>query len=654
MPTINLTRSASSAGNSGWYPIDDEASVVFQYDSDETLGGAGIEITQIRINGRARNASSATKQLCWGFKPSLSSGRNEWSALDGAVILDAAFTVVPPSSSGFTYRAFTRVYDASTNSGMFQLFSGHIREAFSQGNPIFLGIIQPRASFETQIDLLAEYWTISIDYELLGNVPTVNVSTAKLGQTTITTTLIKVVSGSGTTIRYKIGENTLASYNIGAASSHEYVVPVSAGNYFPDTQTGELLIEAETFVGEISYGTVAINITLTLPDDAAPTCDCALTRIWLSTIAEDARLDAYIQSKSGVQFSLEGAAKYGASVAAYALSIENKTYSGANVAHLPIAGSGIIPYSYTVTDSRGLSKSYTGSIDVIAWSMPTITTFGIARAAASGETAVDGTYALATIKANASTLPVNGEQKNHLEYYIQYRLISNDTEAEWTDGDASSLSAIVIDHNVMLQKNGESIGSFDNLVGYEFRLVVSDIYTSVTAMDSMPTKISHLDINETNGSMGFGGDATGNGEEPEYDFYGLIRARKGIDGLVAIEATENGHAIKFGVGSGLMIQAKKLYTSSYFRQWGELFYCDIDMGAWDVPFETLIGATCNVGRDILDSAMTGCSLNGASATHAGYVRMSKGTSYDTDFTVVCIGIGTWSETNDSEEGGDAS
>ena len=125
-----------------------------------------------------------------------------------------------------------------------------------------------------------------------------------------------------------MAKNTLASYNIGAASSHEYVVPVSAGNYFPDTQTGELLIEAETFVGEISYGTVAINITLTLPDDAAPTCDCALTRIWLSTIAEDARLDAYIQSKSGVQFSLEGAAKYGASVAAYALSIENKHTAG--------------------------------------------------------------------------------------------------------------------------------------------------------------------------------------------------------------------------------------------------------------------------------------------------------------------------------------
>lgn len=124
--------------------------------------------------------------------------------------------------------------------------------------------------------------------------------------------------------------------------------------------------------------------------------------------------------------------------------------------------------------------------------------------------------------------------------------------------------------------------------------------------------------------------------------------------MVAIEATENGHAIKFGVGSGLMIQVKKLYTSSYFTQWGELFYCDIDMGAWDVPFETLIGATCNVGREILDSAMTGCSLNGASATHAGYVRMSKGTSYNTDFTVVCIGIGTWSETNDSEGGGDAS
>lgn len=68
------------------------------------------------------------------------------------------------------------------------------------------------------------------------------------------------------------------------------------------------------------------------------------------------------------------------------------------------------------------------------------------------------------------------------------------------------------------------------MTGYEFRLVLSDIYASVNALDEMPTKETYWDVNETNGSMGFGGEATGTGSTPQYDFYGRINARSGIIG----------------------------------------------------------------------------------------------------------------------------
>src|SRR5699024_4389156 len=109
--------------------------------------------------------------------------------------------------------------NASTNSTAFTLFAGHMRQQFAAGSPVYLGIIQPRAHYETQIDLVGSYWNIDVDYELLGNVPSANVNTATLGSTAIKTTLNKVISWSSTTIRYKIGSATLATYNIGTGAT---------------------------------------------------------------------------------------------------------------------------------------------------------------------------------------------------------------------------------------------------------------------------------------------------------------------------------------------------------------------------------------------------------------------------------------------------
>ena len=538
MPTITLTRAASSHGTNGWFPVSDEDAVKYQYNANATLGGQGIEITEIRIHGRARNASTATKQLQVGFKPALNSNRNTWSKYNNSNVIGGVFTAVDASNGSWKYNTFTLVYNASTNSTAFTLFAGHMRQQFAAGSPVYLGIIQPRAQFETQIDLVGSYWNIDVDYELLGNVPSANVNTATLGSTAIKTTLNKVISGSSTTIRYKIGSTTLATYNIGTGATHTYTVPTSAGSNFPNSKTATLTIEAETFVGSASYGTVSTSVTLNLPSDAAPTAACTLSRTWVSGVASGAQIAAYVQSKSGVSFALSGTAKYGASIASYRLTIENKTYTrtgNGSIAHSPIAGSGMVSYSYTVIDSRGLSRSYSGQISVLAWSSPKINNFSIDRVTSGGDLAVDGTYARVTLRASASSLTVSGSQKNGLSYYVQYRKIGN---ISWVTCDTVSPGAVSVNQSFMLKKGGANVGGLDDMSGYEFRLVLSDIYASVNALDEMPTKETYWDVNETNGSMGFGGEATGTGSTPQYDFYGPINARNGITGGTRYSTSE--------------------------------------------------------------------------------------------------------------------
>lgn len=76
------------------------------------------------------------------------------------------------------------------------------------------------------------------------------------------------------------------------------------------------------------------------------------------------------------------------------------------------------------------------------------------------------------------------------------------------------------------------------MAGYDFQLIVKDIYNTSTALDDMPTKEVFLDVNETTGSMGFGGEASDDADVVRYDFYGPIYARSGIIGGMIYSTSE--------------------------------------------------------------------------------------------------------------------
>ena len=534
MPTITLTPTACTASAS-WQDLryygnsSGLRQLIFTIPNNPTLGGAGINITGIALYGYVRNSSSAVKRLRFGCKAGAGAAPGAWAQAGGADVLDSAINAAPAAERTGTY-SYYRFGRALTGAALGR-FAAHMQAQFAAGSAVYIGVVQPDQGKSIQVNPALPNWQVQVTYELLGNVPSANVNTATLGNTAIKTTLNKVISGSSTTIRYKIGSATLATYNIGTGAMHTYTVPTSAGSNFPNSKTATLTIEAETFVGSASYGTISTSVTLNLPGDAAPTATCTLSRTWVSGVASSAQIAAYVQSKSGVSFALSGTAKYGASIASYRLTIENKTYTrtgNGSITHSPIAGSGVISYSYTVIDSRGLSRSYSGQISALAWSSPKVSKFTVERVTSGGDLAVDGTYARVTVQATASTLPVDGAQKNSIAYYVQYRQAGTPA---WTNGDTATVTGgTSVNQSFMLKKGGANVGTFDDMTGYEFRLVLSDIYASVNALDEMPTKETYWDVNETNGSMGFGGEATGTGSTPQYDFYGRINARNGIIG----------------------------------------------------------------------------------------------------------------------------
>ena len=510
MPTITLTPTACTAGAS-WQDLryfgnnSGLRQLIFTIPNNPTLGGAGVNITGIALYGYARNSSSAVKRLRFGCKAGAGAAPGSWAQAGGADVLDGAINAAPAAERTGTY-SYYRFGRALTGAALGR-FAAHMQAQFAAGSAVYIGVVQPDQGKSIQVNPALPNWQVQVTYELLGNVPNANTASATLGSTAITTTIQKVVSGSSTTLRYKIGSNAIRTVDLGTGTSHTYTVPASAGQYFPNAQTATLTIEAETFVGGTSYGTVSTSVALKLPSGAAPTATCSPSRTWVSGVADSAKIAAYVQQKSGVSFALSGSPKYGASIASFKVAFNGqaKTRSGnGSISFSPITGSGTLTYTYTVTDSRGLSRSASGTISVLAWSAPKVTGFSIERATADNDIAIDGTYARVTVQASASSLSVSGAQENSISYYVQHRQIG---ASAWTTCDTVNANAISVKRSELLKDGGAAVGTFNDMDGYEFKLVLRDIYATVNAFDEVPTKERILDINQETGSMGFGGPA---------------------------------------------------------------------------------------------------------------------------------------------------
>ena len=529
MATITLTPTACTSAegwvvlynylttNSSYYPRQ----FIFTYPANAVLGGAGVNITKVTIHGYVRNSNSAIKRLRLGFRPSDTSGAAEWASIGNESVLDQTFTAIEGhSGSGFSYAEIAREFSGNS------IIAKWIGQQFSAGQPIYLGVIQPDSGRSIGVDVTLSRWTIEVEYELLGNIPTVDKTTMNLGET-VTVTINRIIADSTTSLTYKIGDTVLKTIDLETGTTDSYKALAAAGGNFPNALTGTLVIEATTSKDGTTYGVITTTVVLTIPENGAPLLNCGVGQVWGSDVPSSAKLSAFVQSRTGAMLNGQFIAQYGASTAKLVFKIEGVEYEK-DMAGLPqtsisgpseINGSGTIPWSATLTDSRGLSTTRTGSITVLPYSAPKIQSFSVSRADENGKTIIDGTYAYISLQASVSSLVVSNVEKNALSFHVEYKKAD---ETDWTVCDTVTGSSISGAFSGLLMKNGAAISDFDDMAGYSFRAVVSDIYGSSAAQDEMPTKEQIWDIDESTGNMGFGGDAPLSTEDAGYRFYRFV------------------------------------------------------------------------------------------------------------------------------------
>lgn len=548
MPTVTLTPTAVSVtGSGGWATLEyykntspnHPLTMNLTYPVNAALSGPGVNITGITVHGYIRNKSAAIKRVQLGFRPAADSGSTSWEQLDETDVVGGAFKAIDTAGGTvWIYNRFSRTYNGT------HIVTRYLQSAMRAGNAVYLGIIVPDLYRQISLSTTLAEWTIDVAYELLGNVPTTDKTSAVIGRDSVTVTVVKTIPESTTKLIYRIPESSESSNSVilrqvelGTGVSDQFSIPGSVGDYIMYDVSVEMRITAITSVGGAEAGEVDAVVALIIPEDATPDVSVSVAPCWPPAAPEDTCFNAYIQYHSGAEFTVSAVPKLGATIEEYTLEMENTLYLGTigeageleNLSHEPMWNSGEVPWTITITDTRGFTTVKTGTVSVIPWSPPAINRFDVYRVTEANAEAIDGTYIRASADLSCSSLVIGEEQKNSMRFHILYRKIA-DTPGEWIAADEVSVTALQTVMTLLLKKDGLPVGGggvdadgndlpFNEMLGYEFQLVANDLYGESTAQTAIPSAQQFQDIDENTGNMGFGGNAPEATEDSAYRFH---------------------------------------------------------------------------------------------------------------------------------------
>ena len=194
--------------------------------------------------------------------------------------------------------------------------------------------------------------------------------------------------------------------------------PSSLANGMTGSKSAQGTLTLETYNGQTLVGTKTKNVTVTIPDTDGFKPDFTLAFSAHSDCALAQSLGAVAKLSSGTVSVTGASAKYGASVASYSLTLGDAKGQSASltVASLP---AGELSYSATVTDSRGISRTRSGSVTVIPYNAPYPTNVAVGRCNQAGEPDDSGEYLSVTSGVEYASL--DGENEASLTLTVTPR-----------------------------------------------------------------------------------------------------------------------------------------------------------------------------------------------------------------------------------------
>lgn len=281
-------------------------------------------------------------------------------------------------------------------------------------------------------------------------------------------------------------------------TSITWTPPLDLSKQIPNSESGTGTLTCITYDGNTEIGRKSINFTLQVPSGTKP----SITRFKSSIVPVGIKdCGLYVKNHTAVKW-------YVAARGAYGSTIQKCTISGQNLSEtitesaesytktsstLTIAGEKV--YTVTVTDSRGRTASATGSITVVDYNSPIITSANSFRSNADGTLNGSGEYVTHKLTASFYTLRGN----NKIEIKAFYKKSSDSTYSKSVTIKSKDSSDIV--NYTYTYPNS----SFKADTKYDFKIVISDsIGQSSTVYTHVGTKNVPINIAGDNNSIAIG------------------------------------------------------------------------------------------------------------------------------------------------------
>ena len=287
---------------------------------------------------------------------------------------------------------------------------------------------------------------------------------------------------------------TIRTYSQSSATSISYTIPYNTCPATATTRSAK--IRVVTYNGSTQIGTwetSAVSVTIKTGDthynptlSANPTCEAyndVVSALGTDTaVAQYSKLNVKAK-KSNVVVSTDRPSGQTVTIASRVVTFSNGSSASAdqeNHISSVITSAGTVTWTYTVTDSRGLKVTRTGSYTVINSSAPTISNVTIYRGNSSGTAEEGGAYIYATATASCESL--NG----HNSVTLQGKVDSGSWQS-MTSGTRKTLKS-----------------DADANTQYVVTLQATDLLRSTPYTIILPSKDVPFDIPETKHGVGIG------------------------------------------------------------------------------------------------------------------------------------------------------
>ena len=331
---------------------------------------------------------------------------------------------------------------------------------------------------------------ITITFEDVISLPTVSAASASLGSA-LTISTNRSNNAATHTLSYRFGNASgLIGSDVGDAVS--WTPPFSLASEIPSATSGVCTITCNSFINGKMTGSRTCTVTLTVPSTVVPVISSVTLQDTNETVA--AQIGAFVKSLSTLSVAITAEGIYGSSISSYRTTLDGATYTAASfTAGKKLSAAGDMTLTVSVTDSRGRTATYTSTVQVLDYAIPSIRRFSVERCNADGSSAqVDGTKARFSFQGSVS--PLNN--KNSFSCVVYYKL--KNAEA-WTQAYAVNAASytLAVSNQLLSQ-------TYDALSSYDVKIRLADYFQEAEQAVSIGTKGVILDFLADGTGIGIG------------------------------------------------------------------------------------------------------------------------------------------------------